>query len=340
MEINEMLAKLCVPAGVSGAEEPACEAALELLREYVPDAVTDDFGCVCGFLGDRENGKPTLLLEAHIDEIGFIVTYIDEKGFIKAASCGGTDNRLYAAQTVTIHGKYPIKGVIATLPPHVSSGEKKPMKTDEMVIDAGYSAEKLRETVSLGDRITIDGEFGALGEKRVTGKALDDRSGVAAVLYALSLLKGKELPFNISVLFASQEEVGSRGAIMGAYRACADYAIATDVSFAHTPDAPKEKCGKMGAGTMIGVSPSLSKSVTARLRSLAEELGIPFQLEVMGSGTGTDADDIAVTRGGVKTGLVSIPLKYMHTPVEVVETADVEATGRLMAAFAERGVAE
>ncbi len=340
MEMNKMLARLCAPAGVSGAEEPACEAALELLREYIPDAQADSFGNVSGFIGDRSNGKPTLLLEAHIDEIGFIVTYIDENGFVRVANCGGTDNRLYAAQTVTIHGKEPVKGVIATLPPHVSSDDKKVMKTEDVVIDTGFSAEKLKKIISLGDRITIDSEFSALGEKRVTGKALDDRSGAAAILFALSLLKSKEAAFNIAVLFASQEEVGSRGAIIGAYRAEADYALATDVSFAYTPDAPKEKCGKMGAGAMIGISPSLSKSVAKRLFSLAEELEIPCQTEVMGGGTGTDADDIAATRGGVKTGLISIPLKYMHTPVEVVETADVEAVGRLMAAFAERGAAE
>lgn len=340
MTTNEILKRVCTPAGVSGAEEPACEAALALLKEYIPNAAMDSFGCVSGFLGDRENGKATLLLEAHIDEIGFVVTYIDEKGFIKAANCGGTDNRLYAAQTVTIHGKAPIKGVIATLPPHVAAENKKPMKTEDMVIDTGYSAENLKKIISLGDRITIDGEFSALGEKRVSGKALDDRSGVAAILYALSLLKNKETAFNIAVLFASQEEVGSRGAIIGAYRAEAEYALATDVSFAYTSDAPKEKCGKMGKGAMIGISPSLSKSVTKRLFALADELKIPYQTEVMGGGTGTDADDIASSRGGVKTGLISIPLKYMHTPVEVVETADVETVGQLMAAFAERGIAE
>ncbi len=333
MNITETLEKLCGACGVSGCEENACAAAAFLLREYAPNAAVDKFGNVTAFIGDKNNGKKTLLLEAHIDEIGFIVTYIDDKGFIKAAECGGTDRRLYAAQTVTIHSKAPVRGVIATLPPHVNSDTKAAMKLENMVIDTGYKKETLEKLVSLGDRITIDGKFSVLNGTRVSGKAIDDRGGVAAVLYALSLLKGKETEYNIAVLFASQEETGSRGAIIGAYNADADYCLATDVSFAYTPGAKKEKCGIMGKGAMIGIAPVLSGEVTEKLKMLAEKKNIPVQFEVMGGDTGTDADEIS----GVKTGLISIPLKYMHTPVEVVDTEDICAVGRLMAEFAAGG---
>lgn len=331
MEVREILKRLCAPAGVSGAEKEACAAALELLREFVPDAAADKFGCVSGYIGQR--GGKTLLLEAHIDEIGFVVTYIEDGGFLRVANCGGTDRRLYAAQTVTIHSDPPVKGVIATLPPHVNPDGKTAMKTEEIAIDTGFSKEELEKIVSLGDRVTIDGEFAALGEKRVTSKAIDDRAGVAAVLYALSLLKGRELPCGIEVLFASQEELGSRGAKIGAYTARADAAIAVDVSFAHTPDAKKEKCGEMGKGAMIGIAPSLSGEITERLKKIAKEKNIPFQLEVMGGDTGTDADEISCSRGGIPTGLISVPLRYMHTPVEVAEPDDIAAVGRLMAEF-------
>lgn len=340
MDINKVLGKLCGAFGVSGSEDKASLVACELLREYADNASVDKFGNVTAFIGDKNNGKKTLLLEAHIDEIGFIVTYIDDKGFIKAAECGGTDRRLYAAQTVTIHSKYPVKGVISTLPPHVSSDAKTAMKIDNLVIDTGYDKETLEKLVSLGDRITIDGKFSVLNGTRVSGKAIDDRGGVAAVLYALSLLKDKETDYNIAVLFASQEETGSRGATIGAYNADADYCLATDVSFAYTPGAKKEKCGIMGKGAMIGIAPVLSDEVTGELKRIAEKKNIPVQFEVMGGDTGTDADEISITKNGVKTGLISIPLKYMHTPVEVVDTEDIKAVGRLMAEFAVKETVE
>lgn len=337
MDIKEVLKELCSAAGVSGAEDNACVVALEYLRKFAANAKADKFGNVTAFIGDRNNGKKTLMLEAHIDEIGFIVSYIDDKGFIKVGECGGTDRRLYAAQTVTVHGDCPVRGVIATLPPHVNSDTKKAMKVEDIVIDTGYTKEALSKMVTLGDRVTIDSRFVSLGGTRVSGRATDDRSGVAAVLYALSLLQGKETDYNIAVLFASQEETGSRGAKIGAFSLDADFCLATDVSFAYTPGCKKEKCGEMGKGAMIGVSPVLDRQVTEKMKKLAAEKEIPVQFEIMGGETGTDADEISTAKNGVRTGLISIPQKYMHTPVEVVDTEDIKAVGRLMAEFAMGG---
>lgn len=337
--MEKMLETLCAASGVSGAENNACEAALSLLRKYAPDAKADKFGCVSGYIGDPDNGKPTVMLEAHIDEIGFIVTYIDDNGFLRVGNCGGTDRRLYAAQTVTIHTiNGDIKGVICTLPPHVASDSSKTMKIEEVAIDAGFPSRKEAEKIiSAGDRVTIDNILAKLCGTRVTSKALDDRAGVAAVLYALELIQGKTLPYNIEVLFASQEEVRSRGAIIAAFNSSADIALVTDVSFAYTSDDKKQDCGTMGKGAMIGISPVLDKEITAELIKLAKDKNIPYQSEVMGRDTGTDADDISISHGGIRTGLVSIPIKYMHTPVEVADTEDIKAVGRLMAAFVAGG---
>ncbi len=334
----EMLKKLCESTGVSGAEDSACKAAMELLSEYAEDAVTDRFGCVSGHIGN-DSGKPTVMLEAHIDEIGFIVTYIDKEGFLRIGNCGGTDRRLYAAQTVTVHtAGGDITGVICTLPPHVAEDGTKAMKLADTAVDIGYtSREAAEKVVSPGDRITIDNPLEKLCGTRVTAKAIDDRAGVAAVLYALKLVKGKKLPYNIEVLFASQEEVGNRGAVISAFRSRADKALVTDVSFAFTPDDKKHECGVMGKGAMIGISPVLDKTVTDELKRLAKEQDIPCQYEVMGRDTGTDADDISVSHGGIPTGLISVPIKYMHTPVEVVDTEDIKAVGRLIAAFVSGG---
>lgn len=334
MDIKQTLKTLCEANGVSGEEFSASEIACNLLKKYTDNAEVDPFGNVTAFIGDKNNGKETLLLTAHIDEIGMIVSFIDDKGFIKVGKCGGIDTRLLAAQTVTVWGEKPIKGVISTLPPHVATDTKKAMKIENCAIDTGYTKKQLEKIVSLGDKITLDSRFSQLMNGQVTGKALDDRSGVASILYALDLLNGKELKYNIAVLFAVQEEVGSRGAKIGTYNITPDKAIAVDVSFAATPDAKAWKCGKLGEGPMIGISPSLAKEVTDELLSIAKAKNIKYQTEVMGGDTGTDADDISTTKQGVKTGLISIPEKYMHTPVEVVDVADVEAVGRLMALYA------
>ena len=337
MDIKETLKALCRADGVSGGELNASKAALELLKRYAPDAEIDPFGNVTAFIGDKANGRRTLLLDAHIDEIGLIVTYIDDDGFIKVSNCGGTDRRLLLAQTVTIWGKEPIKGVISTLPPHVASDSDKAAKLEDIAIDTGFTKEQLEKIVSLGDKITFDAEFADLWGEKVTCKAIDDRSGVAAILYALELMKDKELKFNLAVQFAVQEEVGGRGAKIASYNAEPDLALAVDVSFARTPGVEAWKAGKMGGGAMIGISASLDRQLSQRLIDLASKRDIPFQREVMGGDTGTDADDIALTRGGVRTMLLSIPEKYMHTPVEVVDLQDIKAVSALIAAFAEEG---
>ncbi|MCR5479686.1 MAG: M20/M25/M40 family metallo-hydrolase, partial [Ruminococcus sp.] len=169
----------------------------------------------------------------------------------------------------------------------------------------------------------------------VTSKALDDRSGVAAVLLALDKLKGKQTNYNISVLFAAQEETGERGAQTGAFSIAPDLAVAVDVSFAKTHFESEEDCGIMGEGTMIGVSPSLCRELSQAFIDIAQQKEIPYQIEVMNGKTGTDADKISVTRSGVKTVTLSIPLKYMHTPVEVLDLRDIDCTASLIAEFAQ-----
>lgn len=342
MEITEILEKLCAAAGVSGAEDSACRAAEELLKRYDINAYTDKFGCVRGFIGDKNNGRSTVMLEAHIDEIGFIVTYIDEHGFLKVGNCGGTDRRLYAAQTVTVHGiGGDISGVVCTLPPHVQEDSGKAMKTSDVCIDIGFeSREAAEKHVMQGDRVTIDAPLTKLLGTRYTAKAIDNRSGVASVLYALELLNGKALPFNIEILFASQEEVSGMGAKTGSFTSDADIAIAVDTSFAYVSDDKKEDCGEMGKGVMIGISPILDRGLTERFKAVAKEGKIPYQLEVMNGRTGTDADSITVSKGGIPTGLLSIPIKYMHTPVEVVDTGDINAVSRVIADFITGGAAK
>jgi endoglucanase len=342
MNIFDTLKQLTDAQGVAGNEGAVSQVALELLKEFDPNAHTDCFGSVVGFIGDRDNGNPVILLDAHIDQVGLIVTHIDDKGFIKAERCGGIDRRALAAQAVTIHSREPVKGVICTIPPHVSRGKKdvtQPMKADSIRIDAGLTKAQAQEVISLGDVATIDGELIRMSDKIVTGSALDDRAGVCAVLYALSLLKGnKALRFNIAVSFSAQEELGCRGATVTAYNAEPEYAVVVDVSYGLSPGCSsiEHKCGKLGGGPMLGYAPTLNREMFEGFKKIAREHDVAYQLEIMSRDTGgTNADSITTVKGGVKTALVSIPLRYMHTPVETADISDIEAAGHLIAAFIE-----
>lgn len=340
MDIKQDLKALCTADGVSGDEFSASEIALGMLKRYTDDCTVDRFGNVIGHFGERRDDRKTLLLDAHIDRIGFIVTYIDDNGFIKVSQCGGADRRVLAAQTVTIHGKKKLKGVISVLPPHVKSNSDSVPEIDELVIDTGYTKEKLEQYVEQGDRITVDSEFAELIGGRITAGAIDDRSGVVSILYALELMKNKPLRYNIDVSFTVQEETGERGAAMAAYTLNPDIVLEMDVSFASTPDSVSWKCGEMSKGVMIGIAPSLSRKLSDELIALSKSGNIPYQREVMGGETGTNADIMGVTRGGAESCTLSIPIRYMHTPIEVVDICDIEYTSQLIAAFAVKGGAD
>ncbi|MFZ2540112.1 MAG: M20/M25/M40 family metallo-hydrolase [Oscillospiraceae bacterium] len=334
--IKKNLKALCLATGVSGLENEASIVASEMLLNYTKDVSIDHFGNVVGIIKSSNKNAKTILLDAHIDEIGMVVTAIDDKGFVKFANCGGIDRRLLSAQLVTIHGKKDIVGVVGSKPPHLESKEDadKIAEITDMFIDIGYDKETALQNISLGDKITIPSDFVEMLNDRVSCKAMDDRSGVCAILEALELLKGKELPVNVAIQFSSREEVGGQGAKIASYTASPDMAIAIDVSFAFTPDAVEHRCGKMGEGVMIGYHAILDKTFSDKLLAVAKEKEIKYIVEPMGgSSTGTNADGIILTKGGVKTALLSIPLKYMHTPIEQVALSDMKETAKLVAEF-------
>lgn len=328
MDLTSVLSALTRPVGVSGLEHDAAKVAAELLAPYAKQVTVTPRGSVIGTICEKP-GTPHLLLDAHIDEIGMMVSKIEPDGLLRCVPVGGLDLRLLCGQPVIIHGIKEIPAVVVT---PKAEKEPKALKAEELLLDAGFSAASdLDGLVSVGDRATVDDTFLTLQGGRVSSRALDDRAGVAAILYALSLLE-EEPPCSLSVLFSSQEEVGLLGAETDGFRIHPTHAIAVDVSFAHTPDAPEEKCGKLDGGGMIGFAPILDHKLSRRLQALAEQEGIPYQNEVMGGRTGTNLDAISLLRGGVCSGLISIPLRYMHTSVELLSLSDLEAVSRLLAA--------
>lgn len=337
MNINETLRTLTEKSGVSGDERSAAEAAAAFLREYAEDVNIDPFGNVTGYVRCGRENAPLLMLDAHIDRIGFIVTYIDEQGFLNIGACGGPDMKVLAAQPVTVYGKKTVRGVISALPPHVSSDHTKVPEVGETAVDVGMTKEQAQAVIPLGDRVIIGGGYAQLCGTRVCADALDDRIGVCAILYALELMKNRSLKYDIAVCFSTQEETGERGVKQAAFGISPDKAIAVDVSFGDTPDGNSWETAKLGSGAMIGYSAALDREMSDELTALAERAGIPHTSEVMPSTTGTNADSIAVTGKGVKCATVSIPIRYMHTPCETADIRDAEAAARLICEYAAGG---
>ncbi|MDE6538767.1 MAG: M42 family peptidase [Ruminococcus sp.] len=331
MNIKETLFELSETAGASGNENNVSEKAMEMLKKYCPDAEIKN-GNVIGHFGVKNENLPSLVLDAHIDQIGMIVTYITDDGFIKVGNLGGIDRRLLPAQPVIVHGKKDVKGVICSVPPHLSDGGEVPSFND-IAIDTGFTKSEIEEIISLGDTVTFDVKCRLLLNNRVTGGAFDDRSGMTAILYALELLGERETAYNVTVIFSAQEELGERGAKIGAFEINADIALAVDVSFAYAAGEDEMKCGKLGKGAMIGISPSLSRRISENLIDTARSNNIPYQIEVMNGLTSTNADQYSVSRTGAEACTISIPLRNMHTPVEVIDLKDIELTGRLIAEF-------
>ena len=187
------------------------------------------------------------------------------------------------------------------------------------------------EIISPGDRVSFDTPFMQLCGDLAAAHSMDDRCGIAAILYALELLNDKSVSYNVTVLFSTQEEVGECGAEIAAYNLNPDVAVAVDVSFALGHGDDPVKCGKLGEGPMIGISPTLSRDVSESLIKTAKENNIPWQTEVMNGTTGTNADRFSVSRGGIKSCTLSVPLRYMHTPSEVISIEDIRNTGKLLA---------
>ena len=336
MELKTVLKDLCMANGVNGVFE-AAQVAVSYLSAYTTDIRTDAMGNVYGYIPSKTPNAPTVLLEAHIDEIGFVVTHIDEQGFVHLSACGGIDNRTLTAAEVVILTEPPLNGVFCSTPPHLSKDDEELPEIASRGVDVGLSHNEAVEKIPLGTRAVFRPHFDELPKGKVCAKALDDRAGVAVILRTLELVKENTLPVNVIASFCVQEEVGCRGSAPAAFATAPDAALVVDVSFAYTPDADKNECGVLGDGVMIGFSPILDRKITERLVALATAQNIPMQREVMGSRTGTDADAITIAGSGVPTALLSVPQRYMHTPVEVVSLQDIEATAQLMAAFIMNG---
>ena len=335
--MKEILKKLCIDRGVSGSETEMLDVIKELVGDFA-EVSADGMGDILVTMGDK-NADKHIMLDAHIDRIGLVVTYINENGFIKAEPVGGIDLRTLQSSAVKVLGKENILGVICTMPPHLSKNDDE-LSKDKIWIDTGLSADEVKNLVSLGDKIIVCSEFRELLNNQVAVSALDNRAGCAVLVKCAELLKDKNLPCRLSLVFSVQEEISELGAGISAYSLEPDEAIVVDVGFAKQDGVPDEKSGKIGCGAIISISPVLSKKVTDKIKDIAKRLDMECDYEVCGGSTGTNADKISVSRGGIMTGCISIPEKNMHTQVEVVSLDDMEKIAELLAVYVQEGGAE
>ncbi|MGC9350083.1 MAG: M42 family metallopeptidase [Anaerolineae bacterium] len=335
METLDLLRTLTEVAGPPGLENSIREHIEELWSPLVDEIRTDRLGNLIALqVGDGAEPRPSVMVAAHMDEIGLIVTGIEGE-FLRVQGLGGFDRRVLMGLEVRVHGRRELVGVVGSRPPHVlpSSERDKVLPWHELYVDVGMPAEALADLVRIGDHITVHQRLAALKNKRAAGKAMDNRASVAAVTLALELLQRYRHAWDVYAVATVQEEVGIKGAITSAYQLSPDLAIALDVTFAKQHDDSKPGAFELGKGPTIGIGPNFHPQVVDRLKEVAATNEIPTEIEPLPGSSGTDAWRIQVAREGIPTGLISIPVRYMHQPVEMVDLRDVERAGRLLACF-------
>ncbi len=352
MEVISLLKQLSEADGLSGHEEPVRELLRQIWQPFVDEIREGKLGSLIalkrgtGSEGSTELAevpRPKLMLAAHMDEIGLMVTGV-EKGFLRFTRVGGTDRRVLLGLEVVVHGRRDrsaersrrsLPGIVVTRPPHVLSVEerKKTVPWDKLFVDVGLPAEEVERLVTVGDLISIQREMVELKNRRVAGKAMDNRACVAVVTLALEQLAGVRHAWDVFAVATVQEETGLKGAITSAYGLAPDLAVALDATFGKHPGVTEVDGFPLGEGPTVGIGPNFHPGLVTRLKEVAEAHEIPYQVEPLPGDSGTDAWAIQVTREGVPTALISIPVRYMHQPVETLAAQDVERAGRLLAAF-------
>ncbi len=332
MDLRDTIIELSSMNGPSGFEGCVAARACELLRPYMDEVSVDVLGNVVGIRRCGKEGAKKLLVDAHIDEIGFVVTGI-ENGFLKFSTIGGVDPRMLPASEIRILTDPPTIGIVDTMPPHAMKpgDEEHSIEMDTLCIDVGMTQEEAEKAFPLGTPAVFNTSASVFGKDQIYGKALDDRACFASILKAVDMLKDAKLDVDLYVMGSTQEEVGLRGAQTGAFAADPDWAIVIDVTHAKTPDCKKQSINDLGQGAVITIGPNMNKWFTEQIIKIAKEKEIKYQIEIEPSGnSGTNARAVQVARSGVATALLSLPLKYMHTPVEVISGEDAESVAKLV----------
>jgi putative aminopeptidase FrvX len=347
IKIDELLKNLTESASPSGYEFEISQSIKKVWQNLVDSLEEDQVGNLIGIKqGSGGAQRRKILLAAHMDEIGLmvkqIVAFPDQEsgnGFLKFTLVGGVDLRHLFGQTVLVHGSGPdgrsLVGIIGALPTQMlpNANQSETYDYDDLVIDVGLPYQQLGASVAVGDFISFRQPLRKLLNKRVTGKALDNRASVAAVTVCLEQLQERQHDWDIIAVATAQEETRLLGAFASAFRLEPDLAIAMDVTFGLGPGTKEGEAFEIGGGPTLGFGPNIYPGIYEKLKETASKIEMKVHTEPASYPGGTDAFALQIARQGIPTGLVSIPLRYMHTMVETVALVDIKRSGRLLAEF-------
>ena len=336
MRIRDYLHMLCEQRCPSGFERPVAEIAKELILPFVDEAYIDTLGNLIATKKCGKRNAKKMLIAAHLDEIGLIITGYDED-FLTFTQIGGVDQRMLPDRDLVIMTEPPMLGVVCAQPPHVLSVEdmSKAIPMENLRIDAGLSKKDAEKKIPIGTPVAFRTEGFDLGEDLYTSKTLDDRACFVSLIRAAELLQGKKLPWDVVFVGSTCEEVGGAGAAVANFEEAPLVCAAIDVTHGKTPDIQPEAQGfELGKGPTLSIGPNITRAVGDQMRKVADEKQIPYQIEIQPGRTGTDAWAMQIVREGIATGLIGLPLKYMHTPVETVSITDIELCAKLVCEYA------
>ncbi len=334
MELRALLREISEKDSVSGFEQELAELLKRRFASRVDEIRTDNLGNLI-MLKKGRTGSPRVILCAHMDEIGLIVTKIEKGGFLRFTTLGGFDLRTLPGQAVTLYGTQALKGIIGFSPPHLQTSreQEKSPRMESLFIDTGLPEEEVRALISVGSVAALQREFIELMNRTCAGKAMDDRAGVAVLWQCAAELQKLAHDADVYLVATVQEEVGVRGAVVSTYGLSPDLGVAVDVCHGSFPGTMEHEVSELGKGPVITSGPNIHPQIAERLLSIAKDHRLPYQTDFSPGPTGTDARAIQVSIEGVPVGLLSIPLRYMHTSVELLDLDDLKLAGRLLAYF-------
>ena len=334
-DLHKLLKELTENDGASGYEGSIANTVADAFTPYIDDQRTDNLGNLIFLKKGTDTGGPKVLLCAHMDEIGLMITKIEDHGFMSFTSLGRFDPRTLPGQEVVIHGREPLEGIIGIKPPHLFENDEKGKgaEMEDLFIDTGLPETTVRREISVGSVAVIKRKMLTLLNDCFSGKALDDRAGVAVLWICARELANLKHQADIYLVATIQEEVGTRGALVSTFSVSPDIGIAVDVCHGDFPGALEHEVSPLGKGPVITWGPNIHPQLAERLAETAKEYHLPYQKDVSPGPTGTDARAIQVSLGGIPAGLLSIPLRYMHTSVELANLEDIKVAGKLLAFF-------
>lgn len=337
-ELLPLLETLCTAPGLSGHESPVREILEETWRPITDDLSVSRLGSLHGLKrGSAAEPRPSILIATHMDAIGLMVTGI-VNGLLRVTEIGGLDARVLPGQLVTVHGRQELPGIIVQPPAHLlpADAQSGPVPIKYLLVDIGLRPRQVNQQVRTGDLISFAQEPIQMTGDTLVGRSLDNRASVAALTLCLQELQTRVHAWDVWAVATTQEEETMGGARTSAFQLRPELAVAVDVTWGKSPGSADHLTFPLGKGLTLGWGPNIHPGLHQSIKKTAEDIEVPFAVEAMPRHSGTDAFAIQVAAQGIPTMVVSIPLRYMHTPVEVVALKDIRRTARLLAEFITR----